>query len=455
MVVMPGTAADVSTPSGERSAMDRDLEMIDHIREGAEAIRRHSARYLPKYENESSEEYSRRVKVAPWRPEFADTLRFLASKPFGADVIVADDTPERLAILADDIDGSGNNLTRFARHAFTEAIANGVHGILVDWSVKGDAHRMSVAEERAIGARPRWIHIPVASIVALRTSVVNGREVVTHLRYRFSVVEPDGFGEKKLDQIRLVEPDHWELWQRNDSTGTWSIVEEGPIVVGGKTIDEVPLALLFTGERLGQLQTRPPLRDLAEVQIELFRALSRQDEILTYTGSPMLAAVGMARPTDGAAIEIGPKTILFAPAVGEGTTAKWEFISPDPDALGEIRQHIASIVEDMHRLGLQPTHDAVRIADGHHGLNHGVEGAQRSGGMGARVEGLSGARVSVHGTVAGDRPRYHGPGVHRLRCWWSEHRRVRADPAGRGGFGDQQAHGPRGVAPPECPRAAV
>ena len=352
-LMRPGRAADVSTPSGERSAMDRDLDMISHIREGASAIRRHSSLYLPKYENESREEYRRRVQVAPWRPEFTDTLRFLASKPFGADVKVADDTPERLAELANDIDGSGENLTRFARHALTEAIANGVHGILVDYTKTSQSRALSVAEEREIGARPVWRHVPVTAIVALRTSTVNGREVVTHLRYRYEVVEPDGFGEKRTQQIRVIEPDHWEVWQLNDH-GVWIEIDQGPILVAGKTPDEVPLALLFTGERLGQLQTRPPLRDLAEVQIELFRALSRQEEILTYTGSPMLAAVGMTQPTSGN-IEIGPKTILFAPAVGDGVTARWEFISPDAHALAEIRLHITSIIEDMHRLGLQPT----------------------------------------------------------------------------------------------------
>lgn len=341
--------ADVATPSAERSAMDQSLELIADIRAGGEAIRGRSSRYLPKYQKETDDDYRRRVSAAPWRPEFVDTLRSLASKPFAQDVLVADDTPPEIRALADDIDGRGNNLTRFAHQAFTEGLANGVHAILVDYTqIHSNASR---ADEIALGARPYWTHIPVTSIVALRIERVRGRDVVTHLRYRAGRNAFDGFQEKVVEQIHVREPGLWTVWEKNAS-GVWEIASTGEIRIAGKVPSEVPLALFFTGQRIGDLQTRSALQDLAEVQIELFRALSRQDEILTYTGSPMLAANGVSAPgPEAAPIVLGPKSILFAP----GDHAKWGYISPDAAAIGEVRKHVESVEAAMHRLGMQPS----------------------------------------------------------------------------------------------------
>ena len=86
--------ATVATPSAEREAMQDDIDLIADIRAGLPAMRARSARYLPRYEAEGQEEHRRRVASAPWRPEFADVLLTLASKPFSKPVTLPDGTPE-------------------------------------------------------------------------------------------------------------------------------------------------------------------------------------------------------------------------------------------------------------------------------------------------------------------------------------------------------------------------
>jgi hypothetical protein len=72
---------------------------------------------------------------------------------------------------------------------------------------------------------------------------------------------------------------------------TWPLIQSGAI-----SLPEIPIVLYFTGERAGIYRVRPPLADLANMQLEIYRALSREDEILTYAGSPMLKAKGMNPP---------------------------------------------------------------------------------------------------------------------------------------------------------------
>ena len=377
---------DPSQESTECRAMKGDIERIADIMDGLDAIRMKKNAYLPRYEGEGVAQYDRRARSAPWRPEFEDALRTLASKPFGKPIaiknpenvdvkivgVLDEPTKTRSNGLVDDIDGRGNNLTVFAHEWFGKGIAFGLHAILVDYPdmspgdqiVSGDegtsaAPARTVADEQAAALRPYWVHIQAKDLIALYTEVVNGKETVVHMRFRETVVTRNGFAEKTAQRIRVFEPGIWQLWeQQNQSapgkSGTiWSKIEEGQIRRGPQGKTDIPVVLFYTGERVGEMQVRPPLAQLAHMQIELFRALSREEEILTFAGSPMLKGVGLGPPKDGSSIAVGPGIVLWAPA-GNGVATDWAFIQPDAANIQEVRSKVASIQDDMRRIGMMP-----------------------------------------------------------------------------------------------------
>ena len=154
----------------------------------------------------------------------------------------------------------------------------------------------------------------------------------------------------------MLEPGTSEVFEKQ-ADGSWLSLGVTAVARGGKK-GGVPLVLFFTGERLGYLRVRPPLGDLAQLQVELWNALSRQEEILTYAGAPMLAANGLAAfdvPDKGQKIEVGPKTVLFAPPVGDGVKSGFEYVQPDAKNIAEIRKHVEAIQLDMRRIGMQPS----------------------------------------------------------------------------------------------------
>jgi hypothetical protein len=325
--------------------------MIDDILAGPLRIRKQAETYLPKYEAEGPDEYKRRLDSAPWRPEFVDALESLASKPFGKEVSLGKGASQPIKDIAEDIDGRGNNLTAFSRETFRGGIAKGLHGILVDFPAISPG--ATLADERQIGARPYWVSIRADDIIALYTAFVGSREIITHVRIRECATVRDGFGEAQIERIRVLEPGLWQLWEKytnEKGESGYQLVAEGKM-----TLPEVPLALFWTGGREGSQKVKPPLLDLADMQIELYRKLSRQDEIETYAGSPMLQGEGIAPPSDGGQFQVGPKRILFAPPNQNGTTnTKWSYISPDAQLLQEIREGIKQVVDDMRRLAMQP-----------------------------------------------------------------------------------------------------
>lgn len=329
--------------------MDRAWDLITDVLAGAAAIRDKGVTYLPKYEGEEASEYDRRRMCAPWRPEFADALRSLASKPFDQDVALKGDVSDADKDLAEDIDGRGNSMTRFAAEAFAKAIAKGLHCILVDFPTMEPS--ATIADERAANARPYWVQIEAQNIVALYTEWQGGKEVISHFRYRERSTTRDGFGETTVDRIRVYEPGLWQVWEKGKDDKAYALIQEGEIKRAGQNKASVPLVPIFLGERIGEMAVRPPLADLADMQIELYRAMSRQDEVLTFAGSPMLKGKGIPANTS---IVLGPRRLLCTGEASEGVDRDFDYIQPAAANIAEIRNDVRAIVDDMRRLGMQP-----------------------------------------------------------------------------------------------------
>lgn len=337
---------DPRNPSSSYRAVEPSYRAISAVLAGAESVRAAGESYLPKYAAETVVEYGRRLAAAPWRPEFEDALRAIASKPFSKPVSLQGTVPASIQAFAEDVDTLGNNLHVFASQAFWEGVSYGLHGILVDYPTMESG--ITLADERRAGTRPYWCHVPADALIALYTEKVAGQTIVTHVRIHETVVTRDGFGERAIQQVRVLEPGLWQIW-RADDRNEMVMAGEGPT-----SLDRVPLALFYTGKRQkAAAHVRPPLLNLADMQLELYRALSRQEEILTFAGSPMLKAVGLAKPDDGAIVEVGPKRILFAPNTGTGNT-DWDFIQPAAANIDAVARHVEKISDDMRRLGLQP-----------------------------------------------------------------------------------------------------
>lgn len=345
---MQTKSADPSTPSLAHAALAPMWTMIKTILAGAKAVRAAGETFLPKFPAESKDEYERRKCSAPWRPEFEDAVRAISARPFTKEVNLVGKPSDDMKALAEDIDGRGNNLNVFAKEVFEGGVSLGAHGILVDFPTMNIG--ATLAEEKAAGARPYWVSTCADEVIALRTAKVGAREVVTHLRLRETEVKTVGFEETIVEKIRVLEPGRWEVWhQVTNVAGTkeWAIEAEGIL-----TLDEVPFVFYTTAKRVGAQYVRPPLLDLADMQIELYRQLSNKEQIYTVAGSPMLTANGMAKPADGV-VETGPGRVLYAPGA-ENIPTSWEYIQPDAANLKEIREDCGATIEDMRRLGMQP-----------------------------------------------------------------------------------------------------
>lgn len=358
------------TTSCDYDAMKPYWLLVETILEGADAMRAAGETYLPRFPNETKENYDYRRKNAKFTNIFRDIVEGLASKPFAKQVdLVEGSSSEAVKDLAEDIDGSGNHVHVFAGDVFFNGIANAVDWILVDHTTVPAG--VTVADERAMGARPYWVRIPALRMLWVESAMIAGKEQFTYA----AIYEPTkvraGFEEKTVERVRLLirdkvgegayGPARYEVWEQSASTGPngagggWGIVAEGPITIG--VISLVPF---LTGRRKeGSWQVLPPMKDAAYLQVEHYQQETNLKSAKELTAFPMLTGNGITPPVDAAGntimAPIGPSVVLYAPPNTDGGQhGEWKFIEPTAASLKFLAEEVDKTEQQLRELGRQP-----------------------------------------------------------------------------------------------------
>jgi len=355
--------------SSDHEIMAPYWSMIAAILGGTPTMRAAGKAYLPKFPNESKDDYDLRLKNAKFTNIFGDILDTLASKPFEREMQIKN--ADALADLIEDIDGQGNHIHVFAATSFHAGIANAIEWVLVDYT-KDVPTGATKAMEEQLGARPYWVRVPAQSLIAVYSESIGGKETIVHARVREDAKERDGYGEVTRERVRVMDrelarndrgevvsagPATWELFEKQkDQNGKESWVSIG---AGVYSIGIIPLVPFITGRRHGSSWViKPPLADAAYLQVEHYQqesGLKHKNELNNFT---MLAGQGVSPPMgdDGKPMQVpaGPQTVLYAPPDGEGNAGRWEWLGVETEGLKFSLDYVQSIESQVRELGRQP-----------------------------------------------------------------------------------------------------
>lgn len=360
-----GAEADVNTESLSYRRMRPDWEVVRALQGGTRVMCDHGQNFLPMEEGESLEAYRARLKRTVLFAAFARTVKSLVGKPFAKDIVLNEDVPEPIATWAENIDLNGRDISTFARDLFEDALAAGLTHLLVDMppiplDADGNPVRLSVQAERDLGRRPYWVHIKAEQLIGVRSQNQGGVNVLTQIRIREWVTEPLGeFGEEEVEQVRVIYPDRWEIW-RQKAKGEWQIFKSGPNVLG-----EIPLVTIYTG-RTGFQEAKPPLMDLANLNLQHWRSSSDQENILHVVRVPILFGKNMARASqraergvaDAGSAAAGwnataPITIGAGRMISGPGDSDLKYVEHTGNAISAGRQSILDIEDRMVVMGLE------------------------------------------------------------------------------------------------------
>lgn len=333
--------ASVRTESAAVASMSRHWPMLRALLGGTASMRSAGTALLPQWPNEDDESYKARLAVATLYPAYGRTVEVLAGKPFSKPLTLGENVPARIAAWMTDADMLGRNLHTFAAGVMTDCIGYGPSGVLVDFPRANGVR--TVADERAAGARPYFVRYSPGTVLGWRTVREGGATKLTQLRLLEVVHEDDGdFGEKEIEQVRVLTPGAWEVWRKSesgDSSGSWVKVDEGTT-----TLSAIPF-VFFYGKQSGFGVSDAPLLDLAFQNVEHWQSNSDQQTILHVARVPILAVIGAEGETS---ITVGAKSAVKLPS-----GADMRFVEHSGAAIEAGRQSLKDLEDRMRQAGAE------------------------------------------------------------------------------------------------------
>jgi len=366
-ILQPKDLPSTRSPSSERQ--EAATLMMRDLWEGTHAMRAAAQQYLPQAPGETSAAYQDRLSRAVFFNATRRTVEGLAGLVFQKDPALKDDVPKLIrgdeAVVGhwENIDGEGTHGDVFARDLLQDSLLVGHTAILVDFPKTGG--RLNRAEEAALGVRPYWVAIRKEDILSWRTDQVGGARVLTQLVLRETRQVPVGeFGETAETLYRVFYRDERGLvgFRLLGVTKEQSVVlvDEGTY----PTLTEIPVAEVKTSGARSMFDSDPPLLDLGYLNVAHYQQWSDYAYAIHKTNVPFLFGKGLASVYDEAGkkidkIVVGPNTSIL----DEGQQADMKYVAHDGASLGESRQALEDLKNDMGTLGLAMLAPQKRVAE--------------------------------------------------------------------------------------------
>ena len=306
--------------------MEPHWGLIETLLGGTYKIRKGHRKFLPQEPRELDESYDNRLQRSVLAPYYLRLERMLAGmltrKP-----VRLDDVSDVIREQLFDVDLQGNDLQTWLFATSRQCIRYGHVGVLVD------------APAASENGRPYWVSYTPRDILGWRSEIKDGKQELTQLRLSEKIVVPDGlYGEKQVEQVRVLTPGAFEIHQK-DQKGDFVVVDEGRT-----SLSEIPFSVAYSN-RMGVLESVPPLADIAELNLQHYQVQSDLSNQLHISAVPMLALFGF--PAAAEEISAGPGEALALP---EGAAA--QYIEPAGNSYDAQFRRLEQIASQINELGL-------------------------------------------------------------------------------------------------------
>lgn len=272
---------------------------------GSRAIKDAKIEYLPRPmpEDDTNANYQRyedyRTRAVFYNVTYR-TLEGLTGQVYSREPVV--DLPTKMEGMIDNVDGSGATLKQISEEHLRNVIAYGRSGVWVDYATVSDKYR---AEKVLQGKEAFAVRRPTVQVFK-PWEVINWRFksrgakkllclVVIEQDY---VKSDDGFKEtldKQYLVLRLNDDDVYEVViYRNDGSDFYIHELTIPTKDNGKPFDEIPFEFASVRKNNGVLD-RPPLEDIAHLNIAHYRNSADYEEMVYMLGQPTPFIVGLDR----------------------------------------------------------------------------------------------------------------------------------------------------------------
>ena len=328
---------DPSLPCSAYYLMLPRWKVMRAVLEGNYYLKQVQRDYVPALPNESDECYSRRLLQSLFTPYVSRVTDAAIGLILRKPITLEGGNEEFWEDWSQNVDRQNTDLQEFARKVLRSSIGYGHSSILVDYP-KADGIR-TLADERAAQLAPYMNIAEPWDILGWRHDVRQQGGQLQQVRLREVAVEPDGrFGEKIVEQIRVLEPGSYELFRR-DEAGEWQSVEQGRT-----SLSEIPLATTYS-DKQATLVSEPPLLDCAYINLAHYRLQSQHLNALTVAGFPLLVLKGWDDQSPKLQVDVS-KALAMPP---DGDVS---YVEPANQAFQAYMDELEALANQCSNLGI-------------------------------------------------------------------------------------------------------
>lgn len=313
---------------------------------GTETMRAAGEDYLPRHAEELPARYEERLQCATLLNITELTLESLVGRPFSDPVQLSEDMPAQIKDYMEDVDLQGNNIDVFARRWFREGLKGAFAHVIIDFpkkEEKADGSPRTLEDDRKENLRPYWVFVKPQNLIFAHYEIQQGREVCVHARFYEEIVEMDGFAEVIKKQIRVFTPGEQVVYEEYEEgkKKLWKEIERFNV-----DVPFVPLVTFYAAKE-GPMLAKPPLMDLADLNIAHWQSGSDQRAVLTVARFPMLAMSGGSG--DASKLSIGPYKWLWC----DDPNGKFYYVEHTGKAIKAGKEDLEDLLNQMSHYGAE------------------------------------------------------------------------------------------------------
>ncbi len=333
---IPPTGAVVSESPFVRNldviAMMPDWSVMAAVTRGTNYLRDLSETYLPQEPREDDDAYQTRVDRSVLSPYTSRLIETAAGAILRKPIHIEGDA--YWLELSQNIDGLGSNINEYARRALVSSLTYGHSAILVDYPAAIGA--LNLAEERALGRRPYFVHVDAPQIWGWRKEDVTNRLLQVRI-HDYDVRPLNDFGEEQIEQMRVIYPGRYDLYTLGHDVVEFT-------ASGGYSLSEIPLVPIYSNRR-GLLISQPPLLDIANLNITHYQRQADLIHALHIAAMPTLVLEGWDDTTGSATMGVN-----YAIAMQPGNKAY--YVQSDATSFDAQMAELQSLEQQMSTLGV-------------------------------------------------------------------------------------------------------
>ena len=333
---IPPTGAVVSESPFVRNldsiAMMSDWGVMAAVTRGTNYIRDLSETYLPQEPREDTDAYTTRVDRSVLSPYTSRLIETAAGAILRKPIHVEGD-PYWLELIQN-IDGLGSSINEYARRSLVSSLTYGHSAILVDYPAAMGARNL--AEERALGRRPYFVHVDAPQIWGWRKEAGTNRLLQVRI-HDYDVRPLNEFGEEQVEQMRVIYPGRYDLYTLGQEVVEFT-------ESGDYSLPEIPLVPIYSNRR-GLLISQPPLLDIANLNITHYQRQADLIHALHIAAMPTLVLEGWDDTTGSATMGVN-----YAIAMQPGNKAY--YVQADATSFDAQMSELESLASQMSTLGV-------------------------------------------------------------------------------------------------------